>query len=104
MLSRCHGDEQSDSNPPPPQHTHTHIPLPFISVVTLIERVSLGIERQISVSVCLYVSMSMQKFDLFWGRQRSWTLANCNDPSVALFEACRSYECCWLSEGGKKIY
>ena len=87
-----------------PPLTLTHIPLPFISVVTLIERVSLGIERQISVSVCLYVSMSMQKFDLFWGRQRSWTLANCNDPSVALFEACCSYECCWQLEGGKKIY
>jgi hypothetical protein len=45
---------------------HTHISLPFISVVTLIERVSLGIESQISVSVCLYVYLSMQRFDLFW--------------------------------------
>jgi hypothetical protein len=37
-LSRCHGDEQSDSDAPPPLVT---LHLPFISVVTLIERVSI---------------------------------------------------------------
>ena len=99
MLSRCHGDEQSDSNPPSPPHSHT-FRFRLFPLSRLLKELAWGLRGRylslsVSMSLCLCRSLIYSGADSGAGHWQIVTIrpSHYSKPTVVMNAVgCRKVE------------